>query len=303
MTRFSLVETDTFFVDAAGASTIGRTRKTNQDQFLVASLEQDGLRARSTTLPMPCEASATPARATILMVADGMGGSRGGAEASRAALEAVAGYLRRDDPVATSDPRDSLFGLRATMAGALREGQAAVEHAAAETHQPRMGTTLTVGYIVGDRLYVGHVGDSRCYLARAGRLTQLTSDHTVAEQMKAICGESLDPDSPYHHVLWNALTATGISKLEPELRRTHLSQGDAVLLCSDGLTNHVTDTELLERVLKQEPSSETAAGLLELANSRGGRDNITAVVARVLAPAREEVSSHRGEHPHVVAVS
>jgi len=144
-----------------------------------------------------------------------------------------------------------------------------------------MGTTLTLGYLLNDYLYVAHVGDSRCYLFRNGILYQLTQDHTLVDEM--VRNGALSPEEATRHRLRHVITnAVGADRPEVkvEVHKVHLQADDGMLLCSDGLTNMVSDQEIAA-VFQTEPDPEQACQqLVAQANARGGKDNITVVVAR-----------------------
>lgn len=152
--------------------------------------------------------------------------------------------------------------------------------AAKGTKNPSMGTTLTAAFMRFPTLYVAHVGDSRGYLLRGDKLYQLTHDHTMAERLRTEIGARIDPDSPWNHVLWNALGGGVEAELAPEVQRLDLEIGDSILLCSDGLTKHVED-ESIARVLADAEDAQSACDtLVDAANAAGGTDNITVVIGR-----------------------
>jgi protein phosphatase len=141
-----------------------------------------------------------------------------------------------------------------------------------------MGTTLTMAFIAWPVLYVAHVGDSRCYLFRSGTLSRLTTDHTVAQQMLDEGIRTADPESQWHHVLWNSLG--GSEQIpKPEIAKLELAPGDTVLLCSDGLTKHIGDDEIAATLGAHQTSAALCARLIERANAEGGTDNVTVVIA------------------------
>ena len=148
-----------------------------------------------------------------------------------------------------------------------------------------MGTTVVIALIRGPRAFIGSVGDSRAYLVRDGALRQLTSDHTlVNEQVRA---GALSTQEARRHPARNILTrAVGSQEdVEPDLVEQDLRPGDTLLLCSDGLTTMVEDADILKTVLAHADDPKAACrALIDLANERGGDDNVTAVLARVLAP-------------------
>jgi len=177
----------------------------------------------------------------------------------------------------------------AVDASALRDFQAAVRDAdacvyRAATSDPGlsgMGTTLTLAYSIGAVLFVAHVGDSRCYLGRAGVLHQLTHDDTVVQALleKGLVSPSQAADHSLRHVITNVVggDAQGVSI---EVHRVALEAGDVLLLCSDGLTNMLSN-ERIQAVLDGTPDPEqVCAELIRLANEQGGTDNVTVVAAR-----------------------
>jgi protein phosphatase len=144
-----------------------------------------------------------------------------------------------------------------------------------------MGTTLTLAYRLNDMLFMAHVGDTRCYLFRNRLLYRLTRDHTLVEEM--VRRGALKPEEAAHHrwrhVVTNAVGGDS-AEVKVEVHQVHLEAGDAMLLCSDGLTNMVPDEEIA-RTLQAETEPERACKqLVAQANRQGGDDNITVIVAR-----------------------
>jgi PPM family protein phosphatase len=274
-------------IDAAGATHVGRGRPLNEDAYLIATLQRS---------MVVYDASPEAARGwlpggsagTLLMVADGMGGQGGGDVASRVAVNSVASYLLNvmawptapaGAPAARENP--SSPGVRDQLSSALVVGDSTVKTTAANTGTPRMGTTLTMALVLWPDLYVAHVGDTRCYLSRSGQLRRLTTDHTVA-QMLANAAEPVHVASQLHHTLWNSLG--GSAELpKPEISKVELELGDVLLLCSDGLTKHVTDDEIRALLSTEEPNAARCAKFVDRANAGGGSDNVTIVVATARA--------------------
>jgi protein phosphatase len=140
-----------------------------------------------------------------------------------------------------------------------------------------MGTTLTGAYTVGPEAFIGHVGDSRAYLYRGGVLTQLTHDHTLAQ-------EFLDAGLPvlsrsWHHALTNCLGGGANREMWLEFHHLRLADGDRLVLCSDGLTDMVPDEEIARHLGRDAHPQETAGALVEAALQNGGKDNVTVVLA------------------------
>jgi protein phosphatase len=147
----------------------------------------------------------------------------------------------------------------------------------------KMGATVTMGLFVPPRLYISHLGDSRAYLLRDGRLTRLTRDHSVVATL--IKRGIITPDQAVGHPMRGQLTRyVGMgSEAKPDISLTKPKPGDVFLLCTDGLTNEVSEQRLAELILEAEGLSTACRSLVDEANRSGGRDNITAVLARVRA--------------------
>ena len=166
--------------------------------------------------------------------------------------------------------------------GALRQADARIfEEASRHPEMIGMGTTLTMAFAVDWRLLVAHAGDSRCYLLSGDVLHQLTHDHTmVAEMVRA---GSLSPEAashhPYRHVVTNVLGGHDPGVLV-EMHKLDLEPGDVVLLCSDGLTEMVPDARIASILQEEKEPRRACEQLIAEANERGGKDNITVVVAR-----------------------
>jgi serine/threonine protein phosphatase PrpC len=277
-------------IEAAGSTDVGRARPVNEDAYLIATLQ------RSMVIHDACPAAARgwfagDSAGTLLVVADGMGGQGGGDVASRVAINTIAGYLLNvmswtsgASATALANDRDSLPGVREQLSSALVIGDSTVKNAAAGTATPAMGTTLTMALVLWPMLYVAHVGDTRCYLLRAGKLRCLTTDHTLARKMAETAAVQVDPESQLNHVLWNSLGGSAEIP-QPEIVKMTLEVGDVLLLCSDGLTKHVTDAQIATYLSAAESNGQRAQRLVEQANAGGGSDNVTVVVASVLPAA------------------
>lgn len=276
-------------VETFGCTDVGRKRRRNQDQFLIAQVNRS-LTVQSTSVSPDVQRWInSSSEGTVLLVADGMGGVGEGDVASAVAVKAIAEYLCNAMPSADSAAvaqsrmyQDrTLPGVRMGLAAALEKGDAEVRRAAGGAGGRRkLGTTLTMAYLMYPQMYVAHAGDSRAYLLRRQQLTQLTTDHTYAEKFRGK-GNAPPPSSDWHHMLWNALGGAGGSAiLEPEVRRVPLQPYDLVLLCSDGLTKYLSK-EAIAAVLNSEYVLSLACQrLIALANEAGGSDNTTVVAAR-----------------------
>jgi protein phosphatase len=217
-----------------------------------------------------------------------MGGHAGGGTASKLAVESIQGVIREARQAqpelfsTTSHPDES--ALPDLLRHAVEEACAVIYNAAqAEPELAGMGTTVTATLVDGHTAYVAHVGDSRCYLIRGGRIYQVSEDHSlVNEQLKS---GAISPDEAKHSRFKNIITRSVGFELEVQvdLMGVELEKDDALVICCDGLSNLVDDPEILHIV--SESALDLAPGrLVALANDRGGDDNITVIVIRAREP-------------------
>lgn len=255
---------------AWGRSDRGRVRPSNEDCYFVATLDP------------AADANADAPPGLLLVVADGVGGRPGGEIASALAVDAMTCYVQTVVPWMLSAGEPDRERLDAWLHDALRRTQVRLRKFALRRGlDPRLATTFTMACVTWPDLVIAHVGDSRCYLARDGAIERLTVDHTLAQRL---CEDGeLTPEelerSPYSHMLLNALGGS-TDELSVDIHRTQLRPGDALLLCTDGLNRHVSDDELAEHLAAARPVDATVDDLIDLANARGGSDNVTVVVAR-----------------------
>jgi PPM family protein phosphatase len=248
-----------------GRSDIGLVRKNNEDTFVIADLMVD----------MPIHALSQPielqidVRGVLLAVADGMGGEQAGEVASALALHS----LRLELP-----EREGATVEAALTAGVQRANQS-VWQVAVDKGLKGMGATLTAVLFHGNRAYVAEVGDSRAYVLRGSSLAQLTRDQSYAQALLdagAITREQAEAFQ-YKHVI---LQAVGTKpSLVVAMNHFSLRRGDRILLCSDGLTGKVNDEEIRNALMTIATLDAACASLIDLANARGGEDNVTVVVA------------------------
>lgn len=234
---------------AAGCSDVGLRRRNNEDAFAVVP------------------------ELGLCVLADGMGGHTAGQVASRLAVEAVEQAIRmlEEGPASLSEK--------------LRYALSAANRSVHGTSQERpdcagMGTTLVALLADGQRAALAHVGDSRAYLVRRGRIRPLTDDHSIVGELLRRREITLDDarEHPHRHVLTRAVGVR--ASVEPDLAEITPADGDLFVLCSDGLTNHVEDQEIPKVLAEEEDLEKAAQALVDMANQRGGEDNITVVVAR-----------------------
>jgi serine/threonine protein phosphatase PrpC len=272
-------------LDIGARSDPGRVRENNEDAYLVFRIGRFAERVMS-NIPESELPSRFDDAGTMMIVADGLGGHEAGDVASRTALITTLHLILRsprwalklDDP-ATRDAE--LRDMMTRSRGYLAAVHAALRHRAAE--DPRlagMGTTLTGAYTVGGDLFVLHVGDSKAYLMRGDSLRKITHDHTVAQQYAdlGVIPQEQVASHRQHHVLTKAVGGPD-PNLEGDLHHLRIAAGDRLLLCSDGLTDMLSDEDIAG-VMKRHPASGPAStALVDLALEHGGRDNVTVIVA------------------------
>lgn len=278
-------------LDLYGVTHPGKVRSENQDHFLVATVHQQ-IVVHGTSLP---GADQLPLRSerlgTIMLVADGVGGGVAGAEASKLAVESITNYVsstmrsfhaagRRDD----AELLDALKAAAFEAHEAVRaEGKTRAQGGDLRLAHRSMATTLTLCLVVWPSTYVVQVGDSRCYHYWDGVLTQVTRDQTVAQDL--LDRGALKPNearaSPFAHVLASSI---GGREAAPEVSRLDIRpKGRVLLLCSDGLTKHVTDEQITEQCRRMTSSEQLCRTLLDMALEGGGSDNVTVLAGRARA--------------------
>jgi serine/threonine protein phosphatase PrpC len=269
-------------IDVYGLTHPGKVRTENQDHFLICALKKQMV-VRLTSLPDADNLMAEPERlASLAMVADGVGGGAKGAEASRIALEAVAKYvsssMRCYYAAGAADDRELFKTLQEGASQChmelLRRGEENPEYRG-------MATTLTLYLGVWPRAYLLQVGDSRAYLLRRGELIQITRDQTMAQELVdlGVLSRADASDSPLAHRLSSSI---GGSQTAPVVTRFEMTWGNVLLLCSDGVTKHVSDERLHERLRTMTSAKQVCEDLLQDALEGGGSDNITVIVGRAL---------------------
>ncbi len=268
-------------IDVFGVTHPGLVRKDNQDHFLLASLHKQ-LAIHGTSLP---DLEALPQRSERLaffgMVADGVGGSTAGGKASQAAISAVAEYVTHSTLCYYAlDPSDERHFLESLQGSALEAHRVVQTQAPPEPGRKTPATTLTLGIWVWPRAYILQVGDSRAYVYRNSELHRITRDQTFAEDMvdRGALTPAQAETSPLRHVLSSAI---GGSTTMPVVSKLTSTRDSLWLLCSDGLTKHVSDDRIAERLSALESSEQACRALLQDALDGGGSDNITILVGRI----------------------
>ena len=251
-------------IEVAGETNVGMKRTHNEDNFSI--LEDAGL----------------------YIVADGMGGHASGEVASKMAVDSLREFFAAtaQDPERTwpyKMDRSKGYEENRLITGIKLANLRIYESAQRDPRQRGMGTTIVTMFAVEDGVYVAHVGDSRSYRVRDGKLEQLTEDHSLLNdyiKMKRLSAEEI-ANFPHKNVIVRALGMKDTVKVDTRYEQPRA--GDTYVLCSDGLSGPVTDPELLEIVSANSDIKVAATKLIEKANAAGGPDNITVILARWLA--------------------
>lgn len=269
-------------LDVYGLTHPGKVRKNNQDHFLICSLRKQML-VHLTSLPQVNQLPVMTERLAFLaMVADGVGGSAGGETASRLAVEVVTRYVSESIRCyyASHGENDETF-YAALQEAALQCHADIVAMAETERELAGMATTLTLWLGLWPRAYLLQVGDSRCYVLREGELIQLSRDQTMAQEL-VDAGILADADARRTRWASTLSSSLGGRQTAPVVTRLDQQWGTVGLLCSDGLTAHVSDDRIRDRLSRMTSARQVCEDLLEDALGGGGSDNITILVGRTI---------------------
>jgi protein phosphatase len=270
-------------IDIHGLTHPGKVRTDNQDNFLVCALRRQMV-VQLTSLAEPDHLMAGSERvALLMMVADGVGGGAKGAEASRIALEGVSRYVSqcmRSYYAVGSDDDQEFF--QALQEGAAQIHTDLVRRGEDDPNYRGMATTLTLYLGHWPRAYLLQVGDSRCYLLRGKELTQITRDQTMAQELidLGVLTRADATGTRFEHTLSSSI---GGRQTAPVVTSFGLDWDTVVLVCSDGLTRHVPDDRIRERLMAMTSARQVCEDLVQDALEGGGSDNITVVVRRAVA--------------------
>ncbi|MCB9522919.1 MAG: Stp1/IreP family PP2C-type Ser/Thr phosphatase [Myxococcales bacterium] len=254
---------DIFTTQALASTHIGRVKRQNEDAFLVDK------------------------RLKLFVVADGMGGHAAGEVASETAVEVLQREVQQAEPlierfIETGDGRELVLGM---LEDAVRNaGKAIYTKAQNEPEKRGMGTTVSALLLTPCRGFIAHVGDSRIYLVRGQDVFQLTEDHSLINEL--IKRGRLKPEDAHKAPYKNAVTrAVGVhADVQVDTLDFEVGDGDHFLLCSDGLTNHLRDDREIVEVMGKTSFLSQPEHFINLANERGGKDNITTLVVQVATP-------------------
>lgn len=216
----------------------------------------------------------------VFLVADGMGGHACGEVASKMAADVIKDFFERTRDEENTWPfkmDKTLSFLENRLAVAIKTANKRIfDSASKDTKLKGMGTTVVMGQITGDKFYVAHVGDSRCYRIRGDEVYQLTRDHSLLEDYKDARPDMTDEEEkrfPHKNVITRALGMK--ENVQVDVRADEVADGDVFLLCSDGLSGMISKEVMGQTVRKAADLEAAVAGLIEEANKAGGTDNIT----------------------------
>jgi len=276
---------DGVLLDCHGDSTIGRRRTLNEDRFVALPF----MREPSPEAHDPVDGARFTLLASttghLLGVADGIGGAPAGERASLLVVETLKAFVQEEGSSLLQAGRPE-GQIVETLERGVRTCQAALADEVRLHPEVRgMGTTLTAAVILWPKLYLLHMGDSRAYLLREGLLRRLTRDQTYARTLvdAGVLDAKSEHRSRWKHVVWNTLggrASTEVPEVHPEVHIENLRGGDALLLCTDGLTSSLTDETILGFLQKGGSAKCVSRALIEAARERGARDDATVLVAR-----------------------
>ncbi len=244
-----------YMIAFAAKTDIGKERKINQD-FCIASSD----------------------RPYLFILCDGMGGHRSGDVASRTAAESIETYIRMQSAL----DYDEVKAERVLKGAVSYANNIVYTRAIGQEDFAGMGTTADVCMVDFDMLYIIHVGDSRVYLLREGLLQQLTTDHSYVEELvqSGLITENEAKSHPNKNVITRAVGTN--RSVEGDFLSVKLCRDDILLMCSDGLSNMLTESEIKNMLISGEKPDDVAENLIRRANENGGKDNITAIVIKKL---------------------
>jgi PPM family protein phosphatase len=266
-------------IDVCGLTHRGRVRSENADHFLIASFHR-AMQVHNSSIPTNAfSALSADSRGYVFLVADGVGAFAQAANGSARAIRSVAQYLVDMSEVSMPAESDRETEIITRARAAFSEAHETLLELDELGVPGSAVTTLTMVIAIWPRAFIVHAGDSRAYRLRNGVLTQLTTDQTMAQMMidSGEMSRDLAELSPLKHVLVSAL---GSSQVDPQVSVVTLERQDVLLLCSDGLTKHVTDDEIAEHLLRPMGSESICQSLIDLALARGGQDNVTVIMGK-----------------------
>lgn len=272
-------------VEFGALSHPGKVRENNEDHFVVVRRR----RSRDALLTSLPEGVLAPSEEVgySMAVADGVGGAAFGEMASMLALQAAWDLTSSAVkwPFQWTEGEAEELTQTLQLYGQLMH-RTLLERSQADPRYAGMATTITGAITIGDEAFIAHVGDSRAYLARGGALERLTRDHTMAQRLVDAGDLPSVGEAPgfMRRLLVNSLGGRSRDGVEVEVHRVHLADGDCLLLCTDGLSDMVSEANIARALAAHPEPQEACRTLVDLALEGGGRDNVTVVLARFTIP-------------------
>lgn len=269
-------------VKLAAGTDVGLVRSNNEDNFVVnADLQKD-----SWMIPQASEQIALGEYGTLLVVADGMGGTNAGEVASAIAIETIQQKFSQEELNKFFIGKGSLpeksfceFLTNAVKAADLN----IINRSKTDSSTQGMGTTIVILWLIGEKAYVSWCGDSRCYVFNAEfGISRLSKDHSYVQEL--VDAGKLDPENAFDHPYSNIITrclGDKENRANPDFRTYSYRNGDTFLLCSDGLCGLCTDEEIMQTMLEAKSLSDCKKSLIEAALSAGGYDNVTIALCQI----------------------
>jgi serine/threonine protein phosphatase PrpC len=268
-------------MDAFGLTMTRRKDQISRDAFLIADVAKS-MRIRHSSLAIDDPSHLFgQTQGKLLLVADASGSYVSAANVSSIAVDQIAAYLLNTNRwffrLEAADEDDFLEDLRAAL---LQCQQTLQQLSAVGSEKMVLGTTLTLVYIIWPRMYVLHVGDSRCYLYRNDKLQQLTRDHTVAERLATagVSASGKEQGEAWSNMLWNVVGGDS-EELTTDVHKVELRAGDTILLCTDGIHKSVAESSISKHLASQSSADAACRALISEARENSGPDDLTAVVA------------------------
>jgi protein phosphatase len=271
-------------IDAWGLTHPGKVREDNKDHYFLGHLSRGVVVDRTSISDDPQSVVDDERLASFAMIADGVGKSAGGEEASRLAVQALIQHIALGFQDAYEAERTDPNAFPKLLEDAALEcHERLVERAGEQPADKRFATTLTLFLGLWPHAYLLQVGDSRCYIFRDGELSQISRDQTMAQDLvdQGVLTQEKAANTRWAHVLYSAI---GGEEAHPVVTRIVRKWGTIVLLCTDGLTKHVSDERIAEHLAAMTNARETCEALLQEALDDGGTDNITIVIGRTVKP-------------------
>jgi protein phosphatase len=264
---------DGIVVHVFGRTDVGRTREHNEDAFVIADLTTN-----DASLPKTARQQSAGPKGSLFMVADGMGGAAAGEIASAMAVDVILGDIRSN--WIASPATDPEAFVRSIKTATKYANEQIHTYASQHAEYRGMGTTATIAGLLGDTLYLAQVGDSRAYLVRRGIARQITKDQSLMQKLVE-AGELTEEEAEHSERRNIILQALGPEQsIRVDLTHQTVRQGDVLVLCSDGLSSQINKETIADVVTEQGDLAAASQELIDLANAKGGPDNITVIIAR-----------------------